>query len=321
MKNEELIMMNLPGFVVVFGLSGVYGYAPGRRVARRAEVFLRLVGSGVFLPRNAVEVIVRRRLVHGVGLHLRAPAYAHLGVGLEGVLDALGHEEAGVDAAVLRGVEFVWVSFHPPAALVVPLPVLLGGVVGEPRPVFLEHHGVVHRAVGTGNLHEAGHDVAALVGQVAGVLHGLAPVVVREGEAVFLVDDDGVVGILYLPRPRTHHQLAVAGDGEREAAFVGGLALRVLAHGVAARLQVAQGAHAGLHGEAAHGQVDEGGEHGEAGDAGEGLGVVLHPVAEVVQLAFVGGLAGAFAPQGVPDLDELVSDGWVRQDVGGLQLL
>ena len=313
-------MKDLPGFVVVFGLPGVYGDAL-RVVARRAEV-LRLAGFGLRVGGrfvHAVEVVLR--LVHGVGLHLRAASDAHLGVGLEGVLDALGHQEAGVDAAVLRGVEGVGRAFLVPPGLAVPLAVLPGGVAGEARPVFLEHDSVVHGVVRSDYLHEAGDDVARAVRQVAGVLHGLAAVVVAEGEAVLLVDNDGVVGVLDLACPGAHHQFAVAGDGQRQAVLVDVVSPFVLADGDAARLQVAEGADARLDGEAADGQVDEGGEDGEAGGLGGGLRVVLQPMVEVDQLAFVGGLALAFAPEGVPNLDELVPDRLVGQDVGGLQLL
>ena len=229
-------MKDLPGFVVVFGLPGVYGDA------------LRVVARFV----HAVEVVLR--LVHGVGLHLRAASDAHLGVGLEGVLDALGHQEAGVDAAVLRGVEGVGRAFLVPPGLAVPLAVLPGGVAGEARPVFLEHDGVVHGVVRADYLHEAGDDVAAPVRQVAGVLHGLAAVVVAEGETVLLVDDDGVVGVLDLACPGAHRQFAVAGDGQRQAVLVDVVSPFVLADGDAARLQVAEGADARLDGEAADGQ-------------------------------------------------------------------
>ena len=237
------------------------------------------------------------------------------------MLDALGHQESGVDPSVLRGVEFVGVAFHPLPVVFVPLPVLLGGVFGEARPVFFEHHGVVHGVVRADNLHEAGNDVPALVREVAGVLHGFASVVVREGEAVFLIDDDGIVGILDLSGPCTQHQFAIAGDGEREARFVQVLPLGILPDGDVTALQVAEGTHARLDGQAADGQVDEGGEDGEARGLGGGLCVVLQPMGEVVQFALVGCFACSFAPKGVPDLDEFLLDRFVGQDVGRLQLV
>ena len=66
--------------------------------------------------------------------------------------------------------------------------------------------------------------MVGLVREVAHVVDNLLAVHVSEAEGIFLIDEDGIVGMAYLPCPGAHQQFAVAADGEVEATLVDVLA-------------------------------------------------------------------------------------------------
>jgi hypothetical protein len=88
--------------------------------------------------------------------------------------------------------------------------------------------------------------VVGLVREVAHVVDNLLTVHVAKAKCVFLIDKYRVVGMAYLTSASTHHQFAVAANGEVEATFVHILSCCILADASVTSLQVAECASARL---------------------------------------------------------------------------
>ena len=92
-------------------------------------------GYGIWIFGNtSVRVEIVLRLVDGLCLKHGAFADVELRVRLESVLDALGSEEAGVDATVDRGVEFVGTLYTLTLFLVI-VGIVLAGIVEDRKSV------------------------------------------------------------------------------------------------------------------------------------------------------------------------------------------
>ena len=147
------------------------------------------------------------------------------------MFDTFGYEEARVNfkrAVLLFAVESVGIALHPLTALVIPLAVLTGGESGKAAPVLWHHNGVVYGAVGACDLHEAGYDLAGVVGKTAGVVDELVAVALAVFKFILGIDDHGVVGMADLTAPGAEEEFAVAGDGEDALCLVSAFLLALL---------------------------------------------------------------------------------------------
>lgn len=160
-----------------------------------------------------------------------------------------------------------------------------------------------------------------LVRQVAGVADRFRTVGVGEGEAVFLVYQYGIVGVLDLSATRTQDEFSIAGYGKGQSAFVDVLAVSSPANLGVPSLQVCQGPYSRFYGQTAYGQVYEGGKNRETCCSIHQFLIVSKNTVEEDAFTFVSGFAGAFAPKGVVNLDEALSYRCGKCDVEGIHLV
>ena len=152
--------------------------------------------------------------------------------------------------------------------------------------------------------------MAGGVGKTACVVHGLPSVIIGEGEAVLLINEHRIVGVLNLSGAGTQDEFTVTGDCEDAAALVDVLSILTFADDGVASDEVSEGTHARFHGQSADRKVNEGGEYGEGLDAGAQCLVLSKNDVEVTAFTLVCCFA-TFFPEGVVQVDEAFLDGFI----------